>query len=280
MESQDKYIKEIRKNSLNDKLILVPEDEWNIKNIENYISSNMNSTNKPQSVNESGTGSLTFQYGPLLSTSWGQGVGYNDLAPNNGCSNYSNGRTPTGCVATAMSQIMKYYQYPSNYNWTQMYDGSGSNETARLMLDAGNSVGMDWGCSGSSAETSSVPNALKSTFGYSAADYMDFSIATTKSELNAGYPVILRGGEKATKWLIFNVYENGHAWICDGIRQYSVPVRVSAGLHGYITVFHNAWTYHMNWGWSGMYNGWYSASWQVGSDTFTYKAGMVYNIRK
>ena len=41
--------------------------------------------------------------GPLLSTVWGQGVGYNDLVPNLGCVTPSNGRVFTGCVATAMA---------------------------------------------------------------------------------------------------------------------------------------------------------------------------------
>lgn len=35
----------------------------------------------------------------------------------------------------------------------------------------------------------------------------------------------------------------------------------------------------MNWGWSGAHNGWYSSGWQVGSDSYSYEAGMVYNIR-
>src|SRR5690606_30448938 len=47
--------------------------------------------------------------GPLLATTWGQGEGYNDLvyAPNVGiCSQYSNGKPPTGCVATAVAQLL------------------------------------------------------------------------------------------------------------------------------------------------------------------------------
>lgn len=179
-----------------------------------------------------------------------------------------------------MAQIMKYYEHPSSYNWSLMPDSFGSNETSRLMRDAGDSVNMDWGCNGSGATTSDADDALKTTFGYSSANYQDFSISTTKSELNNGFPVILKGGERGTVWLIFNVYENGHAWVCDGIREYTVPTQVQAGPHGTITVCVKAWTYHMNWGWNGTYNGWYSGGWQVGSDSFSYEAGMVYNIRE
>ena len=42
---------------------------------------------------------------PLITTTWNQGIPYNMLCPQN---------TPTGCVATAMAQIMKYWNYPAH----------------------------------------------------------------------------------------------------------------------------------------------------------------------
>ncbi len=42
---------------------------------------------------------------PLMSSIWNQGNGYNDLAPNIGCSYPSNGRAYVGCVATAVAQV-------------------------------------------------------------------------------------------------------------------------------------------------------------------------------
>lgn len=86
---------------------------------------------------------------PLLSTIWGQLEGYNDLAPNLGCT--GDGRAPTGCVATAMAQVMKYHEFPNNYNWDNMPDLWGTMETARLMRDVGDAVDMNWGCNGSGA---------------------------------------------------------------------------------------------------------------------------------
>ncbi|MHA7056609.1 C10 family peptidase [Aquimarina sp. M1] len=281
LESQNEYIEDVRNNNQADSLIFASKDSWNIDDIEIYISSkldNSESFSLSKSQNPA-TGTLSFQYGPLLLTNWGQGVGYNNSAPFLGCSNYSNGRAPTGCVATAMSQIMKHYQYPSTYNWGEMANNTGSDETSRLMKDAGNSVGMDWGCNGSGAETEDAASALKNTFGYLSANYKDFSISTALSELGDDYPVILRGGERDTVWLIFNVYENGHAWVCDGIREYNVTVQIP-GPRGPITVSSKAWTYHMNWGWSGTFNGWYSGDWRVNNDSFSYEAGMIYNIRK
>lgn len=103
---------------------------------------------------------------PLLTTEWGQGTGYNNYAPNLGCSNYLNGNAPTGCVATATAQIMKYFQHPLSYNWSDMPNNWGTNSTSLLMANIGTSVGMKYSCDGSGAKTSNVPNALKNSFGY------------------------------------------------------------------------------------------------------------------
>lgn len=54
--------------------------------------------------------------GPLLTTIWGQGYSYNNLTP----LICSSGNAPTGCVATAMAQIMRYFQKPNTYNWANM----------------------------------------------------------------------------------------------------------------------------------------------------------------
>lgn len=52
-------------------------------------------------------------HGPLLPTQWAQGQGYNDFCPTG---TYFNGHAPTGCVATAMAQILRYWQLPAAYN--------------------------------------------------------------------------------------------------------------------------------------------------------------------
>lgn len=88
--------------------------------------------------------------GPLLNTKWGQWSGYNDFSPYLNCSS-SNGKAPTGCVATAIAQIMRYHLYPLSYNWSAMPYLLGSTATAALMADIGTSVYMDYGCDGSSS---------------------------------------------------------------------------------------------------------------------------------
>ena len=107
LEAQDKYIHAIRKDSISDDIFTFPISEWAIESIENHIfPTEILQTDPPTPTRNCKDGAYTeFQYGPLLNTTWGQGVGYNNLAPHYGCANYSNGNTPSGCVATAMAQV-------------------------------------------------------------------------------------------------------------------------------------------------------------------------------
>ncbi len=115
---------------------------------------------------------------PLCKTTWGQGDPYNFLTPE-----ISGQHAPTGCVATAMSQIMKYFNYPAQgkgsgyytlstnpssrvnekintvYEWDKMqlsYPAYGLTDevrlpVARLMKDAGLATNMEYGSDGSGA---------------------------------------------------------------------------------------------------------------------------------
>ena len=139
--------------------------------------------------------------GPLIQTQWDQGNPYNLYCPSG---------TVTGCVATAMAQVMNYWQYPAHgigshayipedhpeygtqscdfnntfYNWTNMantYSGSSSTvqkqAVATLMYHCGVSVEMNYGpgsTGGSGASTENVAIALKTCFNYSSdIQYLD-----------------------------------------------------------------------------------------------------------
>lgn len=208
-----------------------------------------------------------IQKGPYLSTTWGQGCGYNSRLPAMSCS-VPCGRAYTGCVATAMAQVMRYHQYPSSYSWSNMPANYGTSSTATLMKDIGSAVSMDYKCDGSGADTKDkVASAFRGRFGYSSASYADYDYQTVKSQLNYGRPVILRGGRN-TGWWIFGQYSDGHAWVCDGYSNYVNPC------------WGSTLRFHMNWGWNGSHDGWYSFNnFNPGDHTFNYKRGMVYNIR-
>ena len=72
--------------------------------------------------------------GPLLTTTWGQGVPYNDYMPyvtRNGESK----RAAAGCVIVAMAQVLNYWEYPTNYNWNNMLDNIPTTEISGLIRD-------------------------------------------------------------------------------------------------------------------------------------------------
>ena len=198
---------------------------------------------------------------PLLTTQWNQDSPYNYLCPSG---------TVTGCVATAMAQIMKYYNYPSHgigshtythatygvqsanfqnttYDWTNMlnsyssYNSTQRDAVATLMYHCGVSVDMDYGPSstgGSGASSSAPAYAWVNYFNYSTSiqycsksSYGDDEwLAMLKSELNASRPVFYHGRSSV----------GGHAFIFDG---YSSDNK-----------------FHVNWGWGGYCDEYYAVN--------------------
>lgn len=184
---------------------------------------------------------------PLLSSRWGQSVS-NDGRQSNAY-NYFISSTrlfggdtcPTGCIATAMGQIMNYWKYPVyktgnvyQYDWCNMVDElrvdrpnyiKERNAVARLLADCGDAVGMDY-CmplnvyDGSFAWPQYARDAFVEDFGYSdnATIIRRFEGGYSDSDwkdrivrpLMSGYPVFYAAIED---WSV-----NGHAFVCDGYR--------------------------------------------------------------
>jgi hypothetical protein len=218
---------------------------------------------------------------PLTQTTWDQGTAagagitacYNYYTPPYGDGNKSN--YWAGCVATAMAQLMRYYQFPTTgvgatpfkiyvegvsntyhlrggnvaggpYVWADMPLMPPATPTTAqcqaigaLVADAGATVGMDYGVSGSSASLIDAKTALTNTFHYSSAvrgynGGSDIGAGLNRMinpNLDAGYPVFL--GIKGSS--------GGHAVVADG--------------YGYSasTLYH-----HLNLGWSGTASAWYA----------------------
>lgn len=171
---------------------------------------------------------------PLVQQRWNQDSPFNMYAPG-GC--------PTGCVATAMAQIMKYWEWPvqgtgehsyvamgygeqyanfgaTTYDWDNMIDNYNYGSTqeqkvavATLMYHCGVSVDMMYEPSGSGAYSPDVPVAISNYFSYSDhATYLGRSgsydnwIALLKTYIDQHIPLYYSGqGE-----------DGGHAFICDG----------------------------------------------------------------
>ncbi len=224
--------------------------------------------------------------GPLLSTTWGQGAPYNYLCPL-GNPQILDGYMVTGCVATAMAQVMYYWKTPTTYNWSLMplsYNDNGINYTgnrdvAQLMVDIGKSVNMQYTDTASSPYISPWPFystisctwAFKRAFNYSSSAEGSYDYLNVIGNLNAGEPVLLSGDAANA---------GGHEWVCDGWEQENYNWCPSNGSPG----GGESWLYlDMNWGWDGLSNGWYYFNqWIVTAGTNTYNwqysPSMTYNI--
>lgn len=213
------------------------------------------------------------KYGPYLETTWDQIHCYNQLCPTMselGCQyGGSNGRALTGCIATAMAQVMRYHEYPTSYNWNIMpnysifiapYDIPGYIEISRLMRDAGDAIDMHYECNGSWAYNKHVAPALNNTFGYVNAKFGDFSSSLALCDIAKGRPFIFHGGD--------------HGWVCDGMRILSfTTVNCLGGTY---------YQYHMNWGTNdGDFDGYYiKGLFNPAGNDFNGHLEMSYNIYK
>lgn len=230
---------------------------------------------------------------PLLGTiAWDQTYPYNLMTPCYVGTTHS----ATGCVATAMAQILYYHKYPaqgsgqktykpetlnqtitvdfsqSHYGWdvmTPTYDAN-STDTARnavalLMRDCGVAVEMAYGeQSGSMIDQWPVP--LTTNFGYDGGlGYLTRTYYSQtewddiiRSEIDNSRPVFATG---------FTESSGGHAFVFDGYDE-----------DGLI---------HVNWGWSGMSNGYFrttaltppSQGTGGSSGGFNYKQGIIVGIQ-
>jgi hypothetical protein len=213
--------------------------------------------------------------GPLLPTTWGQACTYNNLCPNLGCSlGCISGNALTGCVATSTAQIVRYWQ-PANgysYNYASMPASFGNGEVQRLMRDIGlpANVNTSYGCNGSGADASRVPNALKNNFGFTSANFGNYSYSSVENDIaNYQRPVLLDGCRTQTgHWFIINwwySYSDCHEWVADGTKQISVRFCDNGEYAGGNDFLY----FHMNWGWHEIwgdddYIGWFAFSdWNI-----------------
>ena len=198
---------------------------------------------------------------PLMAEKWNQGAPYNNMCPK-----YSTGeKAVTGCVATAVAQILHYYKCPSQlmaeipayttksytitmpaisaggqYDWQNMLDVYAGNETqaqndavAKLMLYVGCAVKMDYGPDESGANAS--PETFTKYFG------MDKELVRQ----------VQRSSYNISQWdnMLYNelaaqrpVYYSGKS---------------AKGGHAFVVHGYDDGLYYVNWGWGGQSDGYF-----------------------
>lgn len=236
---------------------------------------------------------------PLLgATKWNQSAPYNNMCPTY-TYNDNTYRCATGCVATAMAQVMYYHRWPdvgagsnsytcninsdasqqttlttdfsqSRYDWANMlpsYSGSETdaqnNAVAKLMSDCGVAMNMAYGSS-SGAVTRIAMNKMATNFRY---DKSIRFISRDAYTLDKWVGII--GAELAASRPVIHTGasdQGGHAFVVDGCNN-----------NGY---------FHVNWGWGGASNGYFlltdltPTEQGIGSSEGGYnlRQGLIYSI--
>lgn len=212
---------------------------------------------------------LRSSVGPLVNLGWDQSPNYNADCP---FDPQYNDRTVTGCVATAMAMIMKFWEYPAqgsgfhsfnsqnygtlsanfgntSYDWSAMPAQltSANAELAKLMYQCGVSVEMSYGVGQTGGSAAYVVNAASPILHcseYAYKTYFGYDASSVSG--------ILRQNYSDQQWVNLMKTEldegrpmqyagigsgGGHTWVCDG--------------------YDNNDMFHMNWGWSNQNDGYF-----------------------
>ena len=210
---------------------------------------------------------------PMIKTRWYQNEPYNKYSYVNDKGYHS----PTGCVATAMAQVMNYWQWPKEpckaipaydaqpanpgagdvepmpalpaytFQWDQMLDtytdeqpGTEQQQeaVARLMQYCGSALHMYYGSNASDSQQNFIPIALRRYFDYAQDAHIVYRQNYTSSQWEDLVYNELANGRPIP--YAGDTNSGGHSFICDGYD--------GEGL------------FHINWGWAGRSDGYFRLS--------------------
>ena len=212
----------------------------------------------------------TMSVTPLVHTTWDQSPYYNAQCPGTGSN-----QAVTGCVATAMAQIMRFWNYPAHgtgsssycdctasgftdqwgtlsanygtttYSWTAMplNVSSANSYVATLMYQCGVSVNMDYDVNGSGAYVIAADDPICAQTSYT--NYFSYDPSTIQglyksSYSDAAWTTLLENElniGRPIQYVGDDATQGGHTWVCDGYDASN--------------------NFHMNWGWSGYDDGYF-----------------------
>ena len=233
-----------------------------------------------------------LQYGRLISRNGGRGVDFlcqtkwDQSHPYNYCCpddpNGSGGHAIVGCLATAMSQLMRFWAYPiqgigshcynhedygeicadfgnTTYDWDNMPNVLNNNSseaekiaTGTLCFHCGVTIDMGYGPDGSGGASGPIPGAMHNYFNYTDQIQFlkrnDYDLETwktmVKEQFDMGWPMYYGGCQDG----------GCHAFICDGYDDFDL--------------------FHFNLGWGGGSNGWYI----IDEAPYTHPADAMFNF--
>ncbi len=214
---------------------------------------------QPSASRVASSANYTRSVQPLLTTKWNQTSPYNNMIPT----------FATGCVATALAQVMKYWSFPAQgmgshtnasmsvysanfgtttYDWAHMKDEYGGKRdtkeevdaVATLMYHLGVATDMRWTANNSATPPLYAGYALTTYFGYNknlrfeSRDHVSLGAwkAMLLDQLYTGHPVCYSGMTSATS-------NEGHFFVCDGYDATNGQ-------------------FHFNWGWGGSFDGYFA----------------------
>ncbi len=208
--------------------------------------------------------------GPLCQTIWNQNYPWNSQCPED--AEGSGGHVYAGCVATAMAQVMKFYDWPpmgtgshtynpdgyaqqtANFGETEYHFELMPNELdslsteedyfyiAQFLHHCGIAVDMQYSGNGSGAYSEDVPSALRNYFRYNCDDHItNDNWWGVGGYTNEEWAQMLKDGGLDENIPLYysgqdDNWQGGHAFVCDGYDENDY--------------------FHFNWGWSGRDDAW------------------------
>ena len=255
----------------------ISDEDFDVNNMPCGMKWWLNTANK--SLERMKAKGITYRANPMaasgrptysIKTYWNQDTPFNNLCPQ-----INGSAAPTGCIATAMAQIMKYYQYPATskgtgiysvttykdkndkegttkwykrelghtYQWTAMLSSYGimsedeNDAVATLMADAGAASQMNYQANGSGTIEWYAAKGFAENFRY---DSLAISCLQRDFYTDAEWMEMVRKEMEAKQPVLYcgsDEIEGGHAFLLDGIQE-----------DGKV---------HVNWGWGKSGDGWF-----------------------
>lgn len=255
----------------------ISDEDFDVNNMPCGMKWWLNTANK--SLERMKAKGITYSASPMaasgrptyfIKTYWNQDKPFNNLCPQ-----INGSAAPTGCIATAMAQIMKYYQYPATskgtgiysvttykdkndkkgttkwykrelghtYQWTAMLSSYGilsddkNDAVATLMADAGAASQMNYQTNSSGTIEWYAAKGFAENFRY---DSLAISCLQRDFYTDAEWMEMVRKEMEAKQPVLYcgsDANEGGHAFLLDGIQS-----------DGKV---------HVNWGWGKSGDGWF-----------------------